>query len=185
MIGPILIILLYLSFVLDFLVWPIPSEASSKSLTENKKATLSTRILIWSVFGLNLLFYLAPLALAIAQLLSTQTTLIPFMAFVGISIAAIGRLVSIKGTLTIKAQTSADLITTSIFKVSRNPISLGMHITILGLIVCFNNWVLWLGFILYLLNMHFKIVLEEKFLLQKYGEHYSIYTSKTPRYLIW
>ena len=181
----IAIILIYLSFVLDFVVWPIPSEGSTGSiLSRHSNSDIWTRIGLVLLYAANLVFYLFPLFIAINYLLS------PSFVHVGraapcIVLAILGRLVTIKGALTIRRNQQGSLITNSIFKFSRNPIVLGMHLTIIGLIVCYPKWYLWIGFVLYFLNMHFKIKIEERYLSSTYRAPYKQYLVSTPRYLIW
>ncbi|MFY0601909.1 MAG: hypothetical protein JXR03_19700 [Cyclobacteriaceae bacterium] len=180
------ILAIYLSFSLDFIIWPISSEASTKSLikVKNEHSLLKSFGLI-AVFLANLIFYLAPLALAIQGLLASDEAGMRSLPLVGVLLAIVGRLLSLKGTLILRANTQSTLVTTSIFKRSRNPISTGMHLTILGLVLCFGQWYLWLGLVLYILNIHLKIKIEEKFLLNLHGPFYRDYVLKTPRYLIW
>jgi len=76
-----------------------------------------------------------------------------------------------------------EVVESSIFKLSRNPITTGMHMTVLGLLVCYNFWFLWVGFPIYLWIFHSKIKMEEDFLEKKFGATYLQYMNKTPRYL--
>jgi len=185
MIVNCLIITIYLSFVLDLLIWPIPSEGSTKSLIsfENRKALYKSFGLL-IVFLLNLVFYMYPLYNALINIISGIETN-QVLSKVGIAISIIGRIISLKGTLALRTCSIDNLLTKSIFKYSRNPISVGMHITILGMILIFREWYIWIGFLLYLLNMHLKIKVEERNLIRLYGADYQSYISSTPRYLIW
>ncbi|WP_242092708.1 methyltransferase family protein [Aestuariivivens sediminicola] len=101
----------------------------------------------------------------------------------GVFIAILGRVISVKGTITLRKNYGKSLVESAIFKLSRNPITIGMHLTIFGLLLCFKFWLLWIIFPLYLWIFHGKIIMEETFLESKYGNEYLRYKEKTPRYL--
>lgn len=178
-----LIIGIYLSFVLDFLIWPIPSEGSTKALTSIEKTPLK-RLGYVVIFILNLSVYLLPMALSVIGLLS-GVALSAGNALPGIIIGIMGRVVSLTGTYTIKSHHGEILITNYVFRYSRNPITVGIHLTLLGLAICFNVWYLWLGLAFSALNLHYKVKVEERYLQKKYPEDFQNYVRQTPRYLIW
>lgn len=178
------IIIIYLSFLLDFLVWPIPSEASTFSMiNRNVKVNFTRKFFLMLVFFANLFFYLTPLGLSIYYLQNGFVMTVTSWTISGIVISIIGRIISIKAAHIMRMK-SDGLVGNSLFKYSRNPISLGMHITIVGLMIIFDSWYLWFGFIFYLINIHFKIKVEECHLQKKYGALYESYQEKTPRYII-
>jgi protein-S-isoprenylcysteine O-methyltransferase Ste14 len=181
----ILVFIIYLSFVFDLIIWPIPSEASTKALMsfDNQQGIVKSCLLIL-VFLLNFAFFIFPLIASVRNIIYNIEPEYARSIF-GLFVSALGRFISLKGTLTLRQYTCHKLVTQSIFKVSRNPISTGMHLTIFGLILVFNNWYLWIGFVLYFLNIHFKIKIEEKHLMDIYGPDYQLYKSKTNRYLTW
>ena len=184
MVVHVLIIGIYLSFLLDFLAWPIPSEASTFSMvkeSDHSKIIFSFFLIV--VFIVNLLFYLAPLGLSIFYLYEGIRIRIAPIVVSGISFSILGRLISIKAAQRL-SNTKDGIVSDSVFKYSRNPISLGMHCTMAGLIIIFGKWYLWLGFVFYLINIHLKIRIEESFLQRKFGTYYEKYKSSTPRYLI-
>ena len=175
------ILLIYLSFVLDFVVWPIGSEASTQALT--KEASSFRRIGLWLVFIVSLAGYLAPLVIALIGWSDTAFNTWNLLSIIGVSGAIFGRVITTLGALTLKSSQS-NLKTKSIFSFSRNPISLGMYVTFLGLILTCSEWWLLVAFIFYMINIDLKITLEERALVTKYGRPYIEYKSKTPRYLL-
>lgn len=175
---------IYLSFLLDFLVWPIPSEASTLSLVNRTNHSNTThRVFLFLVFVLNLLFYLTPLGLSIIYLVDGTEIDITAIAIFGILLSIAGRIISIKGSKRLRNQ-AVGIACDSVFKYSRNPISLGLHFTIVGLMIIFGKWYLWFGFAFYLINIHLKIRVEESFLQKRYGTIYEKYKNTTPRYFI-
>ncbi len=183
MLQSLLIIFIYSSFAIDFLIWPIPSEASTKSLIKKNSRVIA--LLLALIFILNIIFYLSPLFLAVYHLLKNSSELTSKGQFViGFTFAIVGRLTSLFGSHALRASTTL-VCKKSVFRFTRNPISLGMHLTVFGTLIIFNLWYLWVAFLLYLLNIHYKIMIEEKELIEKYGAPYKAYCSLTPRYLIW
>lgn len=178
-------IVIYLSFAIDLLIWPIPSEASTSSLISRERdlATFkSIKAMLLLLF--SLIFYLSPLFLSIKQFFVAEAFLSPtLVVLLGLSLAVLGRFVSLKASQVLRNNHGVSMVSTSVFKWSRNPITLGMHITIFGLIVCYNSFILYLGFIAYVVNLHGKIKIEENHLAMKFGEEYLKYIKKTPRYL--
>ena len=75
------------------------------------------------------------------------------------------------------------IVTTGLFRFSRNPLYVGLTLMYLGLTLVFNTW--W-GIVLLvplLLTMHRGVVQrEERYLEQKFGEAYRRYRSRVRRY---
>ncbi|MFT6882455.1 MAG: protein-S-isoprenylcysteine O-methyltransferase Ste14 [Marinoscillum sp.] len=179
------VIFIYLSFAIDLLIWPIPSEASTSSLI-SKERDLATFKSIKGMLLLlfSLIFYLFPLYLSMNQFIIAEALLSPTsVVLLGLSLAVLGRFVSLKASQVLRNNHEVSMVSSSVFKWSRNPITLGMHITIFGLIICYNSFILYFGFILYAVNLHGKIKIEENYLADKFGKKYLRYMKKTPRYL--
>lgn len=174
-----IVIFIYLSFGWDFFICPIASEASTKALMEDKPAF--TKAALSAVFVISLCFYVLPLVLSIFQLINgaAENRSIYFLA---IAVAFWGRYMSVRSSYLL-SKNLKEVFKASFFKYSRNPISLGTYFTFLGLCLIHNTWYLWLGLVFYILNIHFKIRIEEKYLLNKYGSSYEAYLKSTPRYL--
>jgi protein-S-isoprenylcysteine O-methyltransferase Ste14 len=66
---------------------------------------------------------------------------------------------------------------------SRNPIALGMILTFLGLFLLAPSFIVFTGFLIFTVNMHFRILLEEDFMRQQFGHEYEEYLRRTRRYL--
>lgn len=80
------------------------------------------------------------------------------------------------------------LTITGIHRFSRNPVYVGWLTVFLGLTIMGWTESSWkFGFLFYFLisfpYLHWTILLEEKFLLKKYGQTYQEYLEKTPRYI--
>jgi protein-S-isoprenylcysteine O-methyltransferase Ste14 len=76
-----------------------------------------------------------------------------------------------------------ELVTTGMFKYSRNPIFLFIDLYFIGTFLVYPNMFFGLSFIIVVLLIHYQIIQEEKHLNKTYGEKYSKYMQNTPRYL--
>ena len=75
-----------------------------------------------------------------------------------------------------------ELVTTGIFKISRNPAFLAFDLVYLGILFMYFNWILLLFTIWAIIMLHLQIKQEEKFLLATFGEDYTKYKKQTRRY---
>ncbi len=205
----IIIILYFLSIILEITLIPVPSVASTYQLLfpiEETKNIITSNSLLYTVqnknlfikgiiivipYILSLLGYCWPLLLIISHALGWIK---PFwnnhiyLIILGVFLLLFGRMITLSSALDIRSNNSQkgddfDLKTKGIFKLSRNPIALGLHVGILGMNILFPSWI-FLGLtIVYVLNIHFKIILEEDFLKQLFKEKYVQYFHQTKRYL--
>lgn len=76
-----------------------------------------------------------------------------------------------------------ELVTNGLFRYSRNPVFLGMLLTMTGLFLILPNAFTLLGCILIYVVLQIQIRLEEAFLLQKQGDKYRSYMARVPRWL--
>ena len=76
------------------------------------------------------------------------------------------------------------LVTNGIYRISRNPMYLGICLNLLAISVWLNNWLaigVCLGFVWYITQ--FQIKPEERFLQQRFGKQYEDYCHKVRRWL--
>ncbi|MGH1517118.1 methyltransferase family protein [Chryseobacterium sp. JK1] len=83
----------------------------------------------------------------------------------------------------IDSTTKTELVTHGLFRISRNPIFLGMTISLVGFFLAFPT-VIALSFLLIgSMLMQIQIRLEEEYLLKEYGQNYLAYKKKVRRIL--
>lgn len=113
-------------------------------------------------------------------------------AWIGIGISVLGIIVFIVAMVTMRDSWRAgisetdktELVTTGIYRVSRNPAFLGFDLTYIGVLTAFFNY-LHLIFVLFAVVMlHLQILQEEKFLTVTFGEEYIEYKKHTGRYFL-
>ena len=69
------------------------------------------------------------------------------------------------------------------YRISRNPQCLGFIPAMVGFVLLWPTWHMFVSFILALVLSHTMILTEEEFLLNKFGDVYREYCKKTSRYL--
>lgn len=75
------------------------------------------------------------------------------------------------------------LITSGLYRFCRNPAYIGMYLSFLGLFFLLTSFLYLIGLCLFLMNQHFRILQEEKFLTNSFGAEYEEYMHKVGRYL--
>lgn len=113
-------------------------------------------------------------------------------AFVGVGVAAIGVLIFIVAMVTMRDSWRAgipekdktELVTTGIYRISRNPAFLGFDLMYIGMLIAYFNY-LHLAFVVFaVIMLHLQILQEEKFLATTFGEKYTEYKKRTGRYFL-
>ena len=200
----IFIILTYLSMLIELIIFPVPSVASSYQLIFKKGQIsndfLYTRVLklkVWQkilVLALptliSIIAYCTPLILIITSKLSIIIIDKPDnvgLMLIAFFIVLTGRIISIYSTIRIRQNNrqnrySFELKTGNIFSLTRNPILLGMYLSYIGIMVLLPHYLILLAFVYYFIHMHFRILIEESFLKFKFGDKYVTYQAKTKRY---
>jgi protein-S-isoprenylcysteine O-methyltransferase Ste14 len=117
-----------------------------------------------------------------------------FAFFTGIEAMAIGFAIAVRGLITLRRNHTTPspimidrakkLVTTGLYRFSRNPIYLGMVIFLVGVAVMFGNlWLLAgpLAFGFYI--NRFQIMPEERAMTAKFGSDYTDYKSRVRRWI--
>ena len=181
----IIIILIYLSFIIEFLIWPVSSEASTGQLLHNWRSNKMKYNLIYLViFLFNSFFTISPLIISLYSLFYIELIQVNTLTYIGLILAWVGRWISIRSAYSLYKSKLKYLVSNSMFKWSRNPVSLGLFITFLGLVLVIPHFVLIIGYVLFVLNINYKIGIEERHLKKKFGKAYHDYMRTTPKYLI-
>jgi protein-S-isoprenylcysteine O-methyltransferase Ste14 len=109
------------------------------------------------------------------------------LALAGVAIALAGVITFRQASTTVhpgKPQETSALVTSGVYRMSRNPMYLGLLLVLLGLAVLLSSaWSLAgpVAFVLYI--SRFQILPEERVLLAKFGEAYAGYKSRVRRWL--
>jgi protein-S-isoprenylcysteine O-methyltransferase Ste14 len=82
-------------------------------------------------------------------------------------------------------QSENSLAIKSVFNWSRNPITVGLHLCLFGLIVIVEQWYLLFGLLFYIRTIDEKIKIEEQYLCTKFKSKFQQYMITTPRYFLY
>lgn len=185
---------------------PVPSVSSTWQLIfpdDNVESVLDPNSMLYKLqhynafkkiifvvipYLISTLGYCYPIIMLVLYFLGKIDIVITALSILGVVFLFLGRWLTIYSALLIRKDNSQkeddfELKTKGIFKKSRNPIVLGLHLGIIGMNLIFPSVIFLLLTIVYILHIHFKIVLEEDFLKQFFKGSYEAYHSKTKRYL--
>ena len=143
-------------------------------------------LILWSVF-----IIITALHINIPVIISNVLIKITWLKYVGIMFCYIGLIIFLSALISfgkawrigIDENNSNELITSGIFKYSRNPIFLFMDMYFGGIMLIYPNIVFIIIAVCTIIGIHLQILREEKFLLNKFGEKYIEYKKRTRRYI--
>ena len=108
----------------------------------------------------------------------------------GIAFSTVGVLVGIAGEVVLGEQfrvalprENTKLITTGIYRYTRNPCVLGVDLFVLGTLLIAPSLLALLAVVLNLIGYHLQVQAEEQYLLQTHGAEYEAYCARTGRFL--
>lgn len=177
----ILILLYAVSMVLELIFLAVPSEESHTSLLKSKMGIRTFIKFILGAIGLVVF-----LGVMVFPFINASHKFNSSFIFIGLCFIIIGRILTLKGSIDIRnhfSNNALNLLDKGIFKYSRNPILLGLNISLLGFLVAIGKWQFFLLSLIFYIGMHIKVLDEEKFLAAKFGNSYNQYKNTTNRYL--
>ncbi len=205
-VAQIVILIAYGSLLLELVVFPIPSEASTyqiffeaapdgRSTSEADALERARERAPWVKFvrfflptALGVLLFLVPPVAAfwpeLTRYLGPLTGLeTPGMRSTGLFVILLGRAITFTSVLQLRRHKEIDLASLGWFRFSRNPGLVGMYVFYLGNCLAFPCLALFVGFFPYVLNMHTRVLMEESHLSRRLGSPYRDYLRRVPRYL--
>jgi protein-S-isoprenylcysteine O-methyltransferase Ste14 len=130
----------------------------------------------------------------LSRIAPTWLWILPYATALALCVATTGLLVAVAGVLAFRRQRttinplhpeqSTALVTTGIYRHTRNPMYLGLLLVLLGFAIWLGNVlapIMLVAFVLYLTR--FQIVPEERVLREKFGEEYAGYMRRVRRWL--
>ena len=132
--------------------------------------------------------YLLPYRLAL-PLTPQPAFASPVLAVVAILAILLGSAIGLAGTLELRRALIGDdggaVVSTGVFRLSRNPIVLGLHIVAIGYLITIPSLLMAVGLVVFWRHMETRIGIEEPFLLNRHPERYRRYRRSVGRYLRW
>jgi protein-S-isoprenylcysteine O-methyltransferase Ste14 len=145
--------------------------------------TALTVLYIWvPVIAIDFVFIMVPL----------DTSILEVLRLVGAGLTFIGTLIFLTAFFNLgssirllipEEEERTGLITDGWYAHSRNPLYLGIHIAMIGWVFILPSLPTGLALVIFLVNQHFRILLEERFLEDRFGEDYRVYKKRVRRYL--
>ena len=176
-------------FILAFAIRNIKTFFSTKQSIKGKSVKLTLSILISTIIYCLIILRLTILEPKwIIEIDLSGYKLINIFGLLFVStgfILGILALIAMKNSwrVGIKYDQRTDLVTSGIFRISRNPYFLSYNILILGYILIFPSFILISLYLSLVIVFHKMILEEEKYLLSVHGESYVKYKKKVRRYL--
>lgn len=116
-----------------------------------------------------------------------RSELFALLVFSGFALAFAGLLEFRKANTTIDPRfprESARLVVDGVYRISRNPMYLGMALALIGYGIYLANGAVFLMIPVFVLYMsRFQIVPEERAMLEKFGRQYQAYTARVRRWI--
>ena len=166
-------------------VWVI-GTSSKKILEIILENILFPVLILWSIF-----LIITALHINTPTIISNILINIVWLKYIGIMFCYIGLIIFLLALISfgkawrigIDENNSNELVTSGIFRYSRNPIFLFLDLYFVGIMLVYPNIIFIIAAIGTIIGMHLRILREEKFLLNKFGEKYIEYKNKTGRYI--
>ena len=72
-------------------------------------------------------------------------------------------------------------VTKGVYRISRNPMYLGMFLIFIGIGIACASWIFLLLTMALIILIHISVISEERWYLEKYGDEYREYMNRTPK----
>jgi len=182
------LILILVFFILAFAIKNIKTYLSENQSIRGRSFKLSMSILLSTSIYLLLLLRLS--VLDSRWLLEIDLSAYPILNILGLLLVSIGfvlGLLALKAMknswrVGIKYEQKTDLVSSGIYRLSRNPYFLSYYILILGYLFIFPSIILFIFYLALVITFHFMILEEEDYLQNVHGEKYRAYKKKVKRY---
>jgi protein-S-isoprenylcysteine O-methyltransferase Ste14 len=142
---------------------------------------LQVLIIALAMYGLSKLFPVLQFTLTGSKWLAIGLVLI------GLGISIMGVLEFKKAQTTVNPHTpekSVSLVTSGIYQYTRNPMYLGLSLSLLGWALYLSNGLAFIPLPVFMIYMsRFQIQPEERFMMQKFEDEYRVYLAQVRRWL--
>jgi len=181
--------LILVFFIFAFAIRNVKTYISTKQSIKGKSLKLTVSILTSTIIYLVILLRLT--ILTPNWILEFDFAIFDKLKFIGYGLVVLGfglsilALVAMKNSwrVGIKYQQKTDLVSSGIYRISRNPYFLSYSVLILGYILIFPSMIL-IGLLILLATVFHKMILEEeKYLESIHGDKYLDYKRKVNRYI--
>ena len=189
MIDKIYLALVIVFFILAFAIRNIKTYLSTGQSIRGKSLKLTLSIILSTIIYLLILLRLT--IIKPGWILELEFYCISSLRIIGFVFVSAGFLIGIFALIAmrnswrvgIKYDQKTDLVTTGIYRLSRNPYFFSYDMLILGYILIFPSIILITLYVALAITFHKMILEEEKYLETVHGDSYTNYKLKVGRYL--
>jgi len=103
--------------------------------------------------------------------------------YVGLPICALALLMGFMAGIAFATAPLDEPITRGVYRISRHPAYFSGFLLYLGIAIACASWIFLVCAMVWIVSMYFGIFLEERELLEKYGDAYRKYMDSTPRWI--
>lgn len=182
-----IVVAAYASLVFEVVIWRVPSVASTYELVEAQSARSWFRFALPTTLGVTT--YLLPLVLAFLSQVPWWCGPIPLpemqaIVWLAIALVVLGRIFTLSAVGGLRdAHRGGSLVQRWPFTWSRNPALVGLYAFFLGNCLIYSCALLWVGLVVFVVNMHFRVQIEERHLARTFGDEYAAYRARVRRYV--
>jgi len=157
-----------------FIMFIAPKENVREMMDQVKRAKKKEKLI--NLF--SMILYIGVMICSIFVPLKVGTT----WFYVGLALFVLGMSFTIPEAQ-LFFRKKGQLLTKGFYRISRHPIYVMVDITWIGMAVTTVSWVLLALIAVYMIVVHFVMLVEEHICLEKYGESYREYMNRVPRYI--
>jgi protein-S-isoprenylcysteine O-methyltransferase Ste14 len=154
--------------LIDSEVW---NKATGADMQLNKTEKKISNIVSFLFYALIAYSFFLPLKLGTIWL------------YVGFLIYLLGAIIETTAMLNFFTTPVDKPVTKGVYRISRNPVYLGMFLIFIGISVVCASWVFLLVTVALVILIHISVVSEERWCLEMYGDDYREYMDRTPRWI--
>ncbi len=164
-------------------------EQRKKGIETNQLGRGKAGAAKWIEMTMKVAAYIVPIAEIMSIVFNVNSVSLPVRVS-GAAVGTLGVAVFITSVLTMRDSWRAgvsktdktELVTKGIYQFSRNPAFLGFDLLYIGIVMMFFHWPLLIVSVFAILIFHLQIVnVEERFLLEAFGDEYLCYKKKVCR----
>lgn len=103
--------------------------------------------------------------------------------YVGLPIFAVSLVISVAALFNIGSTLTDEPITRGVYRISRHPMYLSGFLMYISMAISCASWIVLLCAVLWIVFWHIVVPTEERFLIERYGDTYREYMTRTPRWI--
>jgi protein-S-isoprenylcysteine O-methyltransferase Ste14 len=103
--------------------------------------------------------------------------------YIGLALCFVALVINLITAVSFATASPDGLVIKGTYRISRNPICVGAFLIYVGIGIACASWIYLIYAVVFIILMHIGVSPEERFLLEKHGNAYREYISRTPRWI--